>query len=105
MFMLRSILLHDLTNVEMSFLLGYEHFIGGIAGGFISTATCHPFDLLKIRYSANEGSKLRPKYNSYLDAINKIYTANGIKGLYRGITPAVVAAPLSWGLYFHLFVF
>ena len=29
----------------MSYLVGYEHFIGGIAGGFISTASCHPFGL------------------------------------------------------------
>uniref|UniRef100_A0A914NFA1 Mitochondrial carrier protein n=1 Tax=Meloidogyne incognita TaxID=6306 RepID=A0A914NFA1_MELIC len=87
----------------MNLLIGYEHFIGGIAGGFVSTATCHPFDLLKIRYSANEGNQLRPKYSSYLDAIRKIYSANGVKGLYRGITPAVVAAPLSWGLYFHFY--
>uniref|UniRef100_A0A1I8C175 Mitochondrial folate transporter/carrier n=1 Tax=Meloidogyne hapla TaxID=6305 RepID=A0A1I8C175_MELHA len=79
----------------MSYLVGYEHFIGGIAGGFVSTATCHPF--------ANDGNQLRPQYSSYLDAIRKIYLANGVRGLYRGITPAVVAAPLSWGLYFHFY--
>jgi hypothetical protein len=32
-------------------LAGYEHFFGGIAGGLASTAVCHPFDLLKIRFS------------------------------------------------------
>src|SRR5207248_1952437 len=28
---------------------------------------------------------------------------NGVRALYQGLTPAILAAPLSWGLYFHLF--
>uniref|UniRef100_A0A914C3P2 Mitochondrial folate transporter/carrier n=1 Tax=Acrobeloides nanus TaxID=290746 RepID=A0A914C3P2_9BILA len=82
---------------------GYEHLIGGLAGGFASTVVCHPFDLLRIRYSANEGSSLRPQYRSYLHAATSIVKANGIRGLYQGLSPNIIAAPLSWGLYFQIY--
>ena len=29
----------------------YTHLVGGITGGVVSTAACHPMDLLKVRYS------------------------------------------------------
>lgn len=87
----------------MSFIAGYEHFIGGIAGGLASTASCHPFDLMKIRFAANEGSDFRPQYRGYWHATKSIYATNGLPGLYRGLSAAVIAAPISWGLYFHFY--
>ncbi|KAL3091203.1 hypothetical protein niasHS_004137 [Heterodera schachtii] len=84
-------------------LAGYEHFIGGVAGGLTSTAICHPFDLLKVRFSANEGSALRPQYTSYWDATRSIFAANGMRGLYRGLSAAAIASPISWGLYFQFY--
>ncbi|KAI1724108.1 mitochondrial carrier protein [Ditylenchus destructor] len=82
---------------------GYEHLIGGLCGGVASTIICHPIDLLKVRYSANEGSAKRPQYNSYMHAIRTIVKSNGIRGLYQGLSPSIIASPVSWGLYFHLY--
>ncbi|KAI1712153.1 mitochondrial carrier protein domain-containing protein [Ditylenchus destructor] len=82
---------------------GYEHLIGGLCGGVASTITCHPIDLLKVRYSANEGSAKRPQYNSYMHAVRSIVKSNGIRGLYQGLSPSIIASPVSWGLYFHLY--
>ncbi|CAO4364369.1 unnamed protein product [Caenorhabditis nigoni] len=83
----------DLTN--------YEHLIGGFCGGVTSTVVCHPFDLLKVRFSANEGNPLRPQYTNYADAVRKIIRVEGVRGLYQGITPSVIGAAVSWGLYFQ----
>ncbi|KAE9416254.1 hypothetical protein Angca_003572, partial [Angiostrongylus cantonensis] len=77
----------------------YEQLIGGFAGGVASTAVCHPMDLLRIRYSANEGGVFRPQYKSYIDATKCIFRAEGVRGLYQGLTPNMVGAALSWGLY------
>ncbi|WKY07741.1 hypothetical protein Q1695_007314 [Nippostrongylus brasiliensis] len=77
----------------------YDHLIGGFAGGVMSTAVCHPMDLLKIRYSADEGSNIRPRYRSYFHATKCIVRAEGLRGLYQGLTPNMVGAALSWGLY------
>ncbi|CAB3403994.1 unnamed protein product [Caenorhabditis bovis] len=82
-------------------LSAYENLIGGFTGGIASTLVCHPFDLLKIRFSANEGNPLRPQYNGYADAVRKIVRAEGIRGLYQGLTPSLIGASLSWGLYFQ----
>uniref|UniRef100_A0A7I4YR34 Mitochondrial folate transporter/carrier n=1 Tax=Haemonchus contortus TaxID=6289 RepID=A0A7I4YR34_HAECO len=85
--------------LEESWLRKYDHLIGGFAGGVVSTAVCHPMDLLKIRYSADEGSSIRPRYHSYFHATKCIVRAEGLRGLYQGLTPNMVGAAMSWGLY------
>ncbi|EYC11382.1 hypothetical protein Y032_0050g1888 [Ancylostoma ceylanicum] len=50
-------------------------------------------------YLADEGSSIRPRYNSYFHATKCIIRAEGIRGLYQGLTPNMVGAALSWGLY------
>ncbi|VDK56114.1 unnamed protein product [Anisakis simplex] len=81
-----------------------EHLVGGFAGGVVSTLTCHPLDLLRIRYSANEGNnKLRPQYRSYWHATRTIIAAEGYRGLYQGLSPNLVGASLAWGLYFDFY--
>ncbi|CAI2340883.1 unnamed protein product [Caenorhabditis sp. 36 PRJEB53466] len=82
-------------------LSNYENLIGGFCGGVTSTIACHPLDLLKIRFSANEGSHLRPQYTSYVDAVRKIVQIEGFRGIYQGLTPSLVGASVSWGLYFQ----
>ncbi|VDM65495.1 unnamed protein product [Strongylus vulgaris] len=89
--------------VQVSWLRKYEHLVGGFAGGIASTAVCHPMDLLKIRYSADEGSSIRPRYKSYFDATRCIVRAEGVRGLYQGLTPNMVGAALAWGLYLQWF--
>ncbi|KAI6205316.1 Mitochondrial folate transporter/carrier [Aphelenchoides besseyi] len=84
-------------------LSGYEHLIGGLSGGTVATFVCHPLDLMRIRYSANEGSAKRPQYRSYLHAFRSIVQAEGFRGLYQGLTPNIIAAPIAWGLYFHFY--
>jgi len=83
-------------------LTGYADLIGGVSGGAASTLVCHPFDLLKIRFAANEGNPTRPQYRSYWHATSSIVRANGVRALYQGFSPSIIAAPLSWGLYFHI---
>ncbi|CAD5234527.1 unnamed protein product [Bursaphelenchus xylophilus] len=81
----------------------YGHLIGGLAGGVASTLVCHPLDFLRIRYSADEGSNSRPRYRNYWHAARVIIRAEGVRGLYQGLSPSIIASPLSWGLYFHIY--
>ncbi|CAD6198198.1 unnamed protein product [Caenorhabditis auriculariae] len=92
-------------SIMQNQLKQYEHLVGGFCGGMASTLVCHPLDLLKIRFSANEGSSLRPQYSSYADAVRKITRAEGPRGLYQGLTPNLIGASLSWGLYFQWYHF
>uniref|UniRef100_A0A0R3RSG1 Mitochondrial folate transporter/carrier n=1 Tax=Elaeophora elaphi TaxID=1147741 RepID=A0A0R3RSG1_9BILA len=79
----------------------YEHLISGFTGGITSTIACHPLDLLRIRYSANDGNRERPQYRNYWHAARSIVQSRGYKGLYQGLTPNLVGSAVSWGLYFQ----
>lgn len=107
-------------SFQLSSLVQYDQLIAGFSSGVVSTAVCHPLDLLKTRFSgnfssfayffyrlisANEGSSLRPQYRSYFHATVSIVKAEGFRGMYQGFSPNVIGAALSWGLYFHWHVF
>ncbi|VDK73480.1 unnamed protein product [Litomosoides sigmodontis] len=81
----------------------YEHLIGGFTAGVTSTIACHPLDLLRIRYSANDGSCQRPQYRNYWHAGRSIVQSKGYKGLYQGLSPNLIGSAVSWGLYFQFY--
>ncbi|XP_019869473.1 mitochondrial folate transporter/carrier isoform X1 [Aethina tumida] len=78
----------------------YEHLIAGISGGAISTLILHPLDLMKIRFAVNDGRTALPQYSSLTSAFYTIVKQEGVKGLYRGVTPNVWGSGSSWGFYF-----
>ncbi|XP_078494770.1 solute carrier family 25 member 32 [Ciona intestinalis] len=81
----------------------YKHFVAGVAGGTTATCVLHPLDLIKIRFSVSDGLPTRPQYNSMWDLTKKVWRTNGVRGLYTGVTPNIVGAGMSWGLYFFFY--
>jgi len=85
----------------------YEHLLAGVTGGITSSLLLHPLDLIKVRFQVDEGPAngpaARPKYRGVYDALRTIVRSDGWKGLYRGVTPNVTGAGLSWGLYFFFY--
>lgn len=84
-------------------LESYEHLIGGLSGGVTSTMACHPLDLLRIRFSADEGNETRPRYRNYWHAAKSIVGARGFRGMYQGLSSNLIGSSLSWGLYFQYY--
>jgi len=80
--------------------LQVRHMIAGMSGGVVSTLLLHPLDLLKIRFAVDDGLQGRTKYTSIGNAMSTIVRSEGVRGLYRGVTPNVVTAGSSWGSYF-----
>lgn len=78
----------------------YEHLLAGISGGVVSTLLLHPLDLLKIRFAVDDGSQARHKYAGVRSAVTTILRSEGMRGLYRGVTPNTVGAGSAWGFYF-----
>lgn len=79
----------------------YEHLVAGVSGGVASTLILHPLDLLKIRFAVSDGAtSAKPHYTGLMQAMVQIFRHEGIKGLYRGVTPNVWGAGSAWGLYF-----
>jgi len=87
--------------------LPLEHLAGGVAGGVTSTLLLHPLDLIKIRFAVDDGTSAarasRPHYTGVRHALMAITSSEGVRGLYRGVTPNLWGAGTSWGLYFMFY--
>jgi len=90
-----------------TFLSGvrYEHLLAGVGGGVVATSILHPLDLLKIRFAVNDGQwqlarSSRPTYSS---TVINILKAEGVSGLYQGVTPNILGAGSAWGFYFFFY--
>ncbi|XP_031846401.1 solute carrier family 25 member 32 [Nomia melanderi] len=84
--------------------LKYEHFIAGTSGGVISSLILHPLDLIKTRFAVNDGrSQSTPQYRGLLNAGRQILKTEGMRGLYKGVTPNVLGSGGSWGCYFLVY--
>ncbi|CAG5133430.1 unnamed protein product [Candidula unifasciata] len=85
----------------------FEHLAAGVTGGVVSSLALHPLDLIKVRFQVDEGPGkkviARPHYNGVIHAFRAIVQTDGWKGLYRGVTPNVTGAGLSWGFYFFFY--
>lgn len=82
----------------------YEHFIAGISGGVVSTLMLHPLDLIKTRFAVSDGhSRVGPQYKSLKSAVMQIVKTEGVRGLYRGVTPNVLGSGGAWGCYFFFY--
>lgn len=82
----------------------YEHFVAGISGGVVSTLMLHPLDLIKTRFAVSDGHiHSGPQYKSLKSAVMQIVKTEGIKGLYRGVTPNVLGSGGAWGCYFYFY--
>ncbi|XP_026821863.1 mitochondrial folate transporter/carrier isoform X1 [Rhopalosiphum maidis] len=77
-----------------------EHLVAGFSGGVASTLILHPLDLLKIRFAVNDGRNAIPNYAGLGNAVTTIFRQEGIKGLYKGVTPNVWGSGSAWGFYF-----
>lgn len=84
--------------------LKYEHFVAGISGGVVSTLMLHPLDLIKTRFAVSDGhTRTGPQYEGLRSAVLQIVRTEGVKGLYRGVTPNVLGSGSAWGCYFFFY--
>eukprot|EP01138_Halocafeteria_seosinensis_P009209 gb/GECG01009411.1/.p1 GENE.gb/GECG01009411.1/~~gb/GECG01009411.1/.p1 ORF type:complete len:311 (+),score=29.47 gb/GECG01009411.1/:1-933(+) len=79
-----------------------DHFVAGVLGGMTSTLVLHPVDLIKVRYQVHGSSSASRsgKYKSIWQTIRTIIREETLRGMYKGVTPALMGAGSSWGLYF-----
>jgi len=73
---------------------------GGLAGS-TSTLFVYPLDMARTRLGVDIGKHPNERqFKGPFDCINKIYKADGMKGLYKGIGMSLVGIFLYRGLYF-----
>src|SRR5210317_729672 len=74
--------------------------IAGFLGGGISTMTLLPLETIKVRMQVHDkkGDRL-----GSMRIIRGILRFEGVRGLYQGMTPAVIGSAVSWGGFFFVY--
>ncbi|KAF8924505.1 mitochondrial thiamine pyrophosphate transporter [Dissophora ornata] len=67
-----------------------QSFIAGANAGIVATASTYPFDLLRTRFAVQRDIK----------ASRHIYQLDGIRGFYRGMSPALIQVVPYMGIVF-----
>lgn len=82
-----------------------SHLVAGILGGLVPTVSLYPLELVKTRMQVVDGmdKAYSSNYSSLRSSFRAVLSNEGVKGLYKGITPAVLAAAGSWGGYFYFY--
>lgn len=66
--------------------------LSGITSGGIASAICNPTDVVKVRMQADMGSAGKPRYRHVFHAFSDIYAHEGLRGLWKGVSPTVQRA-------------
>jgi hypothetical protein len=70
---------------------------GAAAGALTATLVC-PLDVLKTRLQVQRGAPAGIGVN-----LGRIVADEGVRGLYRGLTPTLAALLPNWAVYFSLY--
>eukprot|EP00803_Ostreobium_quekettii_P000690 evm.model.scf_314EXC.15 EVM.evm.TU.scf_314EXC.15 scf_314EXC:97663-100955(-) len=72
---------------------------GGIAGAVTATLVC-PLDVLKTRLQVPGQGLL---YSGFTAGLSRILMNEGFRGLYKGLTPTLIALIPNWAVYFTVY--
>ena len=88
---------YALTDPQVSHALA-----GSGAGAIAATIVC-PLDVLKTRLQVSTLRVGGDAYASTLQSLSAIARTEGLVGLYRGLTPTIVALLPNWAVYFTVY--
>ncbi|KAF9376170.1 mitochondrial thiamine pyrophosphate transporter [Podila verticillata] len=74
-----------------------QSFVSGATAGIMATACTYPFDLLRTRFAVQREVRV---YTGVLQAFRHIYLKDGVKGYYRGMSPALIQVIPYMGIMF-----
>ena len=80
----------------------YVPLVAGFAGGAASTVLLYPLDLVKVRLQVNETAK-NGRRRTLFGTLRYVIKYEGVRGIYQGLTPALIGSAASWGGYFFLY--
>eukprot|EP00656_Telonema_subtile_P015584 TRINITY_DN18194_c0_g1_i1.p1 TRINITY_DN18194_c0_g1~~TRINITY_DN18194_c0_g1_i1.p1 ORF type:complete len:299 (-),score=66.55 TRINITY_DN18194_c0_g1_i1:20-916(-) len=86
-------------------LTGWKHLAAGTIAGGVPCSILHPLDTLKTRMQIQGqwgAASNAPKLTMRQTAL-AIFTKEGPRGFYNGLTPALLGNCTSWGLYLFLY--
>ncbi|KAG0260280.1 mitochondrial thiamine pyrophosphate transporter [Mortierella polycephala] len=87
--------LHALSVITSSSAL--QSFIAGANAGIVATACTYPFDLLRTRFAIQRDVKV---YTGIVQASRHIFNSEGMRGFYKGMSPALIQVIPYMGIMF-----
>ena len=89
-------------------LTSFDHLISGLTAGSVSTLLLHPFDLIKTRLQASPLTQ--PSHSTIpstpvtsLSVLRAVVRDEGVRALWKGISPNFIGNTIAWGSYFFLY--
>lgn len=96
---------NDVKVLEQSSAL--RSLIAGAGAGVICTLLCAPLDVTKVRLQVQGSLGETGRRNKYtggvFSSIKRIYVEEGLRGVFKGVGPALVTVPLFWGVYWPIY--
>ncbi|RLW02410.1 hypothetical protein DV515_00007116, partial [Chloebia gouldiae] len=84
---------------ELGHISHWRAIMAGSLAGMVATIVTYPTDVIKTRLIVQ--NRLEPSYQGIFHAFYKIYHQEGLRALYRGVSPAILGAvPFSAGSFF-----
>ncbi|OVA02591.1 Mitochondrial carrier protein [Macleaya cordata] len=74
----------------------------GAAAGVIAATFVCPLDVIKTRFQVHGLPKL-PKGILIVGSLEQIFQKEGMRGMYRGLSPTVLALLPNWAVYFTMY--
>ncbi|KAI8055825.1 putative folate carrier protein [Syncephalis plumigaleata] len=76
---------------------GLDQALAGFGAGFTSTAILHPLDMVKTRLQVDDAAKShrKPMFGRTVSILRLIFSQDGLRGLYRGLSPNLAGATAS----------
>lgn len=77
--------------------------LSGAGAGFFCTLLCAPLDVAKVRLQIQGSLGLTKYTGGTVNVLRTIYAEEGIRGVFRGVGPALLTVPLFWGVYWPIY--
>jgi solute carrier family 25 (mitochondrial folate transporter), member 32 len=69
----------------------------------LCTILCAPLDVVKVRLQIQGSLHVHKYHGGVLSILRSIYSEEGIRGIFRGMGPALCTIPLFWGVYWPVY--
>lgn len=73
---------------ELGHISHWRAIMAGSLAGMVATVVTYPTDVIKTRLIVQ--NRLEPSYEGIVHAFYKIYHQEGLRALYRGVSPAIL---------------
>jgi len=77
--------------------------IAGAGAGLLCTFLCAPMDNLKVRMQVQGQLGLNKYKGGLFLNTQQIIREEGVRGLYKGVGPAMMTVPIFWGFYWPIY--